>query len=60
MMNIEDMEKMIQTMRTQAQALNTTADNLELMLTPYKQQAQAWEAMQGNMTAFMKLFQIKT
>lgn len=60
MMNIEDMEKMILTMRTQAQALNTTADNLELMLTPFKQQAQMMESMQQGMGAFMKMFQIKS
>lgn len=58
-MNVNEIEKMIQTMRTQAQALNTTADNLELMLAPIKQQAQLMEAMQENMTNFMKLFQIK-
>ena len=59
-MNIEDMEKMIQTMRTQAQALNTTADNLELMLAPMKQQALLMNTMQENMKNFMNLFQIKS
>lgn len=43
MINIEETEKLIAQMRSQAHMLNTTADSMERMLVPFKNNAAMWD-----------------
>jgi prefoldin subunit 5 len=48
MMDMTELERMIETMRAQAQALNATADQLEASIKP-------WKIMQAQMQTWQQL-----
>lgn len=56
MLNVEDMEKLVANMRTQAATLNQTADAMEAMLAPIKQNLKFMNSMNKNISNWMQLF----
>ena len=56
MLTVAELEKTIAGLRTQAAQLNTTADSLELVLVPLRQQEQMMRAFTDSAQAFARLF----
>ena len=56
MLNVEEMEKLIANMRVQAATLNQTADAMEMMIAPIKQNLEFMNSMNKNISNWMQLF----
>lgn len=56
MLNVEEMEKLIANMRVQATTLNQTADAMETMIAPIKQNLELMNNMNKNINNWMQLF----
>jgi len=56
MIDIQETEKLIATMRNQAQLLNTEADSMENMLVPFKNNAAMWDTFNKGVNTWMNLF----
>jgi methyl-accepting chemotaxis protein len=56
MLNVEEMEKLIANMRGQAATLNQTADAMETMIAPIKQNLELMNSMNKNINNWMQLF----
>jgi hypothetical protein len=60
MLTVAELEKTISGLRTQAAQLNTTADSLELILVPLRQQEQIMRTFTESAQAFAGLFNFPT
>ena len=56
MVNIDETEKLIASIRNQAQMLNTAADHMENMLVPLKNNAAMWGAFNKGVNTWADLW----